>query len=532
MAGIYTWLRIIFVLISSLVLAGECAAQETSEYEPTSIALKISQIGVVDVGVYIKDQALYLPVTGLFSFLKIQNTPSPGYDSVTGFFINKQAEYVIDRALNRIQYQGKVYDVKPGDLIRTETNLYLRSEYFGVVFGLQCVFDFYSLSAVLTTNNELPVIREMRIEMMRRNISRLKDDLKADTIIRRKYPLFHFGMADWAFVNTQKISGGNDISMNLALGSVIAGGEANLTLNYSNNRPFTAKQQYYLWHYANNSSSLLRQVRLGKIAVQSTSSIFSSLVGVQFTNTPTTFRRSFGTYTLSDRTEPGWIVELYVNTVLVDYQKADASGFFSFEVPLVYGSSSILLRFYGPWGEERSRQQDINIPFNFLPRRKLEYNATIAMVEDSRNSIFSRLILNYGLSNRITVGIGAEYLSSIAGRNMIPFLSYSLRLASNLLISGEYAYDTRFKSIISYTLPMNLHVELNYTSFRKNQRVVVANFLEDRKLVISMPIHKSHLSSLIRLTLDQMFFQQSKNYSGELLFTGSAYGISANITTL
>ena len=60
-------------------------------------------------------------------------------------------------------------------------------------------------------------------------------------------------------------------------------------------------------------------------------------------------------------------MELYVNNVLVDYVKADASGFFTFEVPLVYGNSLVKLRYYGPWGEEHSREQTISIPFNFLP---------------------------------------------------------------------------------------------------------------------------------------------------------------------
>ncbi len=109
----------------------------------------------------------------------------------------------------------------------------------------------------------------------------------------------------------------------------------------------------------------------GKIHTGAISSIYNPVVGVQLTNTPTTYRRSFGTYNLSDRTDPGWIVELYVNNVLVDYVKADASGFFTFEVPLVYGNSIVKLKFYGPWGEERTREQNINIPYNFLPAKNL-----------------------------------------------------------------------------------------------------------------------------------------------------------------
>jgi cell division protein FtsN len=525
------WLRIALPIIVSGFLPGWGFSQDASELEETVVSLKISQIGVVDIMVYIQDENLFLPITDLFTFLKIQNTPSPGYDSITGFFINQQTEYVIDRALNRIQYQGKTFELQPGDLIRTETSLYLRSDYFGKVFGLRCDFDFRSLSAVLTTNIELPVIREMKLELMRRNLRRLKDEIKADTVIGRSYPLFNFGMADWSFVNTQQLRDKGYIGLNLALGSIILGGEANVRLNYNSNQTFTEKQQYYIWHYADNDHSFLRQVRLGKISSQATSTINSPVVGVQFTNTPTTYRRSFGTYTISDYTKPGWGVELYVNNVLVDYKKADASGFFTFEVPMVYGNSAIMLRFYGPWGEERSRVQNISVPFNFLPPKKLEYTVSAAMVEDKRSSVFSRAIFNYGLNKRMTVGLGAEYLSSVPRRNVLPFLNFSVRLANSLLISGDYAYGVRFRGVLTYNLPWDIHVELNYTRFHNDQTSIITSFRENRKAMISLPIRGKNFASLARLTVDQMIFQQTRNLTSELLFSASAFGVSANLTT-
>ncbi len=168
-----------------------------------------------------------------------------------------------------------------------------------------------------------------------------------------------------------------------------------------------------MWRYVNNDFKPLRQVLIGKIPANAFSSLYNSVVGVQITNTPTTYRRSFGSYRLSDKTEPGWIVELYVNNVLVDYVKADASGFFTFEVPLVYGNSIVQLKFYGPWGEERIREQNINIPFTFLPVKTLEYTASAGFIEDPLASRFSRASFNYGVTRRLTIGGGFEYLSSI-----------------------------------------------------------------------------------------------------------------------
>ena len=149
------------------------------------------------------------------------------------------------------------------------------------------------------------------------------------------------------------------------------------------------------------------------------------------------------------------MVELYVNNVLVNYTKADASGFFTFDVPLVYGNSSIKLRFYGPWGEEKTREQNVSIPFNFLPLHQFEYTASAGVVDDDQKSKLARLNLNYGLGTHITVGGGVEYLSTVTSGKTMPFVTASVRLGSNLLVSGEHDYGVRSKGVVTYRLPSN-----------------------------------------------------------------------------
>jgi hypothetical protein len=234
-------------------------------------------------------------------------------ETISGFFISPDATYEINRIENRILFQDRIFKLEDGDLIRTESNLYLKSSYFGKVFGLDCIFNFRNLSVVVNTKLDLPVIREMRQEEMRHNLTRLKGETQADTTIGRTYPLFKFGMADWSVTASQEINGKSDTRLNLSLGSMIAGGEASAALYYNSTDPFSEKQQYYLWRYVNNDFAPLRQIMAGKIPANAISSIYNPVVGIQLTNTPTTYRRSFGSYTLSDKTEPGWIVELYVN---------------------------------------------------------------------------------------------------------------------------------------------------------------------------------------------------------------------------
>ncbi|MEK7719669.1 MAG: hypothetical protein AAB347_08685 [Bacteroidota bacterium] len=407
------WIFVGFIHLL-FVLPYHTEAQEEPVFDEISIFLQVKDVGGIEIPAVIKEDLVYLPVKEIFEFLKFKTAMSQSMDSISGYFVTIKEPYLVDYKNNQILFQGKPYLLKKGDLIRTETNIYLLSRYFGDIFGLNSKFSVRTLSVSMETKLELPSMREKRLEQMRQNISKVTGEVKVDTVIKRNYPFFHFGMADWSVIATQQIGKKEDTRLNLALGSVIAGGEANLLLNYNTNEVFTEKQQYYYLKYVNNNRAWLRQVILGKIGTDAISSIYNPVVGLRLTNTPTTYRRSFGTYNLSDYTNPNWMVELYVNNVLVDYVKADASGFFTFQVPLVYGNSFIKLKFYGPWGEERYKEQTLTIPFNFMPTRKLEYTFAAGLVEDSIGTIFSIGNLNYGLSKSITIGGGVEYLSSVS----------------------------------------------------------------------------------------------------------------------
>lgn len=538
---------IITLLLLPCLLSPVFARQEAPEYYETSVFLVVEGIGGTEMPAVISNELAYLSLNDVFDFLKIKNSLSPGADTVSGFFITQAAVFMIDNTHHRIEFQGKVFELQPDDLIRTTTNLYMKTTVFSSVFGLDCKFNFRSLSVNMTTKLELPAIREMRQEMMHRNISRLKGQIKADTVIGRYHPLFQFGMADWSLIATQRTEGGNDTRMNLSLGGTVAGGETTVSLNYngysrqdlpvnldSNSsivRPFDQRQQFYRWRYVNNDNKWLRQVIAGTLFTQSIASIYDPVVGVQFTNTSTAYRRSFGTYTLSDFTDPGWTVELYVNNELINYATADASGFFTFQVPLVYGNSLVKLRFYSPWGEERTREENISIPFNFLPQREFEYTASAGIVEDSSNSRFARVSLNYGATKHLTVGGGVEYLSSVTTGQNMPFVNASLRITSNLLVSGDYTYGVRARGIINYRLPSNLQIDLNYTRYKKGQKAINYNYLEERKIMVSRPFVGRHFAVFSRLTIDQMVLPGTNYTTGEWLMSGALLGVGANLTT-
>jgi hypothetical protein len=506
-------------------------AQYDPPFEETSVFLNVPGLGGKEVEALMKGEKLYLSVTDLFNYLEIKNDHSPQFDSVTGFFLNSNNNYLIDYKTRRIVLNGKTYLLNADDIVQTQMGLYLRSTIFGKIFGLDCIFNFRSLSVELNTKLELPAIRLKRQQLLRQNISKLKQEITPDTIIQNKYPAFNFGTADWTITTTHQKQEAANTMLSLRVGAIVAGGETDFTINYNYKEKINLKQQNYLWRHVNNDNETIRQVIVGKIPLQSTASLITPVVGVQITNAQTTFRRSFGTYTLSDFTEPAWVVELYINNILVEYTKADASGFYTFQVPMVYGNSILQLRFFGPGGEERTKEENIFVPSSFLPKNEFEYTMSAGMMEDNKQSRFSRVDMKYGLNSVLTIGSGVEYLSSVSSGTAMPFINAFFKPAANLILSGDYTYDVRAKAIISYRLPSDLTFELDYIKYKQGQQAINLNVLEERKAIISQQFKTRTSSVFTRLTIDNMVYANSKQTMADLLLSGTWKGIGSNLTT-
>lgn len=502
------------------------------EYEEIFVSVRVQSIGSFEMNALYSYNAnqLLIPIVDLFQYLNINHEVSRHFDSISGFLIDENKRYIVSHSQQLIRVDGVTIQLKAGDLLKTESGLFLNTALFGRAFGLFCTFHFRSLSVEVKTDLNLPAIRELRLKQMRRNIERLKGRVEVDTVIERQYHLLKFGMIDWGISATQINGKDSDTRAAISLGAELFGGETNIFLNYSTRDSFIEQNQQYFWRWANNNRKSVRQVRVGKVIPSSISSLFNPVIGASITNTPTTFRRSFGEYTLADFTEPGWTVELYINNVIVDYLTADASGFYSFNVPLVYGTSQIILKFYGPYGEERTREQYLSIPYNFLPKGELEYNITGGMVQDGDQSIYSRAILNYGVNRFLTVGGGMEYLSSIKKGPEIPFLAASITPIGNLLLSGEYAHGVRTRALLSYRLPSNLMLEFDYANYDEGQQALYFNYLQERKATFAIPFRFSDFRGYARISYKQNIYSLLNYNTADALFSTHYKRISANLS--
>lgn len=510
---------ILSLLLSVLLLLPGLSSFAQSEivYDEKTLFLEAPHLGAKEIIALVRSDVLFLPVKQVFEFHNIWINPSTAFETLSGFIYDRESAFMISWSKNEILYKGKTDKLNPDDLIQKDQDIYLNAKYFERIFGLECDYNFKKQSVIVEPVLDIPNIRYLSQEDLYVNLRRLTGKDYSDVELRRFYPLFNIGTADWSIISRQELNGSAMIDANLGLGAVVAGGELIAKLNYNSSEHFREKDQHYLWRFVDNDNTAFSQVHIGKIDILSTSTIKDPILGIKLTNTPTSLRKSQGTYRYIGKTDPNWIVELYVNNILVAYAKADGSGSYIFDIPLAYGNTPMRLKFYGPWGEERSREKTISLPFNFVPGKTLEYDISGGIIQDSVRSRILRMSANYGITNNITIGAGYEFIPSVPVNPMMPFVRTSIRPFPSLILSGEIAYKVRAKSTLIYRLPSNIQLDLHYTKYSANQPVLHHDYLEERNVSILLPVNLGKFPVNNRLTFHQIISGENSLSSGSLI---------------
>ena len=507
----------------------QVAFEKTYDQIPVDVLVTGFDNFTVDA-LYTNDKKLCVNVEDLFRTLKIPCQISKDGNSITGFIGNESHTYLIDLANHQIKTGTTLIPAKKG-LLKEQGSIYVESSLFPAAFGISLTFNYRTLSMVLKSGFELPVLKLRRNEKMRSNISKMKGEIQADTIVRRKYHLFKTGTLDWSVSSTQLWNYNSYNQLGIGVGTELLFGEADLSVNLYDQQKFNINQLNYLWRWIDNDKLIIKQAQAGKLATSSISFISAPVVGASVRNSPTTVRKATGYYNINDRTEPNWTVELYINNVLVDYTTADPTGLYVFKVPNVYGYTTLKLKFYGPLGEERTEERTMNVPYTVMPVNEIEYGVTGGLVQDSISSRYGKFDFNYGVNRFLTIGGGVEYLSSIPNAPYIPFARVTIQPFSKMTINAEYDHGVKSSGLLNYYITKDALLEIDYTRYVEGQLATSFNALEERKVKFSFPLKYKRLNGYAKLDYSQLVFKTLNYNVADMIISAYYNQLSFNSST-
>jgi hypothetical protein len=459
--------RIVILLLFISPLSIRAAGSDMSE--EVLLTFRYSGVGNVYVTALYERGNMFLPVAELFSLLQVYYESSPGDFSISGTFLRSDQPYHI--YFNRQQVVlGREVFTYPADEFRIgELDYYLSPKIFEEVFGLFFTINLNNLVLSLEANFRLPV--EERAER-----ERARQLTEAREVSREYYPMaydrqrriFGTGFADYSVTGNYSSTNPN-MNYSLTGGLELLGGDVqgNLTGAY-NGEEHRVRTSNLRWRYVVRDTPWFSAFTAGQLNTTGLQPI--NIRGAAITNDPIEPRRIYESYIIDGITEPDSEVELYLNNRLIDFQRADAAGYYRFAFPLTYGTSRLTLNIYTPTGEIRTIDRQLQIPFTFLPRGEVSYQLQGGVTENpiSGTAGEERVMhgnMAVGVTEWLTAKAGVDYLENQNDNRPFYYGGLSARLFSQYLLNLDLAPEAFYRATASVIYASSRSFNLAYTEY-------------------------------------------------------------------
>lgn len=318
---------------------------------------------------YATPSGVYLPIGELTRILDVDVRVDGDAGRAEGVIGAARRKLEIDLKAGRAAFGDRSITLGPREAIASNGDIYLRLDVLQAMLPITLDIDTSSLSATLTTREQLPFEEAELRRRRRKSLGMGENDSDEDVLrIATPYRLFAApsidvnGEAALASTGTRHttrwdVRAAGDLlwsNYQFFAGSDLEGEINNIRLTFERRDP--------------NGRMLgpfgATRMSAGDIYTPSLAMGPRSAFGRGFTATsePLELVNIFERIDLRGELPLGYEVELYVNDVLRGSQATPIEGRYEFpDIPLVRGLNTIRLVFYGPRGERREDVREINV---------------------------------------------------------------------------------------------------------------------------------------------------------------------------
>lgn len=507
----------LFVFFQLIWGFGMVRAQEVDE---VTLIFGYPAVGQVYVSAAFRGDQPLIATGEILSLLMIPFDRTDNRLGYKGGYPNVTDRWEIDPVNNILLRRGERIVLKADKFFIGETDLYLTPDVLNDVFGFELVVNPYALMLSLSSKIPLPIEEKLKRDQIR---SKLKEQAPENLLLTypmlypRRRSLFAPGMLDYN-IGTAGNIGTTQMIYNLAAGIELLGGDFQAQLTgITSERYRTARVMGVRWNYVfpqgldpvNNP--LISTVSVGQLSM--TGPVGGRIRGVGITNTPVVPRRVLDLFAVEGFTTPDSEIELLIAGQLVDFTRADEMGYYRFTTPISYGTVRIGIRIYTPQGEVKFEERQLLIPFTFVPRGMLNYNAQVGFQEfgvgDSiSNDLVAHAGMAYGITNNLTVRFGADRRIDSTGIVYKPYSSASFRLLDQYLFNVDYIPNTLVRMNGSVFYPNNTSITVQHTRYGSS---LVSDFAIpqlERDLLITyfLPFQLFGKSTGLRFGYDRLWY--------------------------
>lgn len=499
--GITRVILVAFLLFPlSAVLPTAATAQQTTSYDEVVFGFTLRGLGSYNISVAIRKDRVYLPVMELFNLFEIYYTIQ-GQNILKGTYLSSAYPMTIDPVKRVITVGDKRYELKDDEVFKGDMDIYLSRERFEEIFGIKTTVNFNRLQINAETDKELPILARRRIEQERLGMS-------GGPLVPTRYPLRYDlkrsllggALLDYNISTSLNRFSSGGTSYTLTGGGEVAGGDIQGSLIGGTGQ--AADVSDLRWRYVVRDNDYFSAFSAGQISTGS--DFIPKVTGISLSNEPVEPRVMFDNYVVDGYTDPESEVELYLNDRLVSFQKANATGYYRFQIPLTYGTARITIKTFSKYGDINVSQKQIQVPFTFVPKGILSYNLNAGKIDKNfvttDNGFFGNADFLYGATNWLSLKGGVEKSSNTGLQSAIYDLGFSSRLFSQYIVDADFAPNSYYTADASALFASNAGFALQYTKYVLTDTVVGISPQANASFSVFVPLDFLTLGSSVRLS--------------------------------
>lgn len=435
-----------------LLLAGSLApapvqaiARDTAE--PVIVELALGRLVSRTLVAYRVGRAALLPVAAVLELAEIR-VDRVGDSTLTATVYPSGESLLLDGRTRSVSLGPRRIALEPDDLLVADGALYLSTTALGAALDLDWSVSWTDLRAVALDPSRLPVAERLTREWQRRTRSLAAERLTPERTLAAGRPAVDGLVLDYSVVAPAGRSL-REAAFATGLGLDVFGGSLTAQVQSQGAAAGSPVRSDVSWHGVFPESRALTQLRIGD--GYATGPAPRALRGVSLGNSPFIRPNVLGEIALAGQLGPGWQVEAYRGGRLIGFDSVNALGRFSIDAPIQYGENPVELVAYGPFGEIRRFQRNLQVDGDRVPGRALEYGLSAGACRTEQCAATANVDLRYGLSSRWTARAGIDRFWRDTLPDLFhPYVAVTGSLTSAVSVKAEVVADAVVRGAVRY----------------------------------------------------------------------------------
>lgn len=501
--------RLYILFVFQLILSVPSVAQSEDEYVVFKLIVNQEEIGQIET-IY-RPEGIYVSLPEGMNKLGYRYE----YDAAKSFFstccLDKEHCFqlhadTLDTASGRRLLPDSLLIIRP-------QNLYLRSDCFDPLCGIQTEINFQSLKINIKSDKTFP-FEALHRQMLRQQdfkTSRENNRLETvDTIPLRKMYLNTLGYVLTGNFSKNGLEGYDAL---ISTNSELLRGALNLNYNYSAQKTSSRQELNFRQTYEYDHRWLRQLAFFRQPGTILMSDLDGYANGVYLSNDNVLFfNRRY--YIYKTKTRPNANVDIYSNGELASFVTADSLGNVEAIIPVMEGENTVSAVIVNEYGQSASTEQSVYISPDMLPRKQFRYQFSSGISDSGMQ--FTGLTAEYGATNFLTVSSRAETILKGKHFSVLSGVGFKLMLWKWLQLGADYYPKVKHRLLLTGSTNRYLGYTIVYEEFRKEQRILPLAPLKDFRVSINSELPFLNLQNGITFSLRDLRYRSNTSFTSSL----------------